>query len=123
MIKKREESLVESGQERRSVELAHEIDRWEQLLRRKYHPQKIVLFGSFAQGRTKAWSDIDMVIVKKTNKRFLDRIKEVLRLLKPKVSVDVLVYTPEEFTKLCKTKLFFKEEIVARGKVLYERGN
>jgi len=120
MIKERQR-YEDGGSGKRTLELNYEIDRWQNLLKKKYHPQKIILFGSFVQGKIRRWSDVDMVIIKKTNKRFLDRIKEVLQLLKPKVGVDILVYTPDEFAKLCETKLFFKEEIMHRGRVLYER--
>ncbi len=105
----------------RTLKLKNELNRWKRILKNEYKPEKIILFGSFALGRTREWSDIDMVILKDTDKPFLDRIKEVLLLLKPKVGLDVLVYTPQEFKKLCDTKLFFKEEISNRGLVIYER--
>jgi hypothetical protein len=47
----------------------------------------------------------------------------VLELLKPQVGVDVLVYTPEEFEQLSKERAFVRQEIVAKGRVIYERGN
>lgn len=61
-----------------------------------------------------------MVIVKDTYKPFFDRIKEVLLLLKPKVGVDVMVYNRNEFSDM-KKRLFFKEEILKKGKIVYER--
>ncbi|MFQ6078846.1 MAG: nucleotidyltransferase domain-containing protein, partial [Thermodesulfobacteriota bacterium] len=67
------------------------------------------------------WSDIDLVIVKDTRKRFLDRIKEVLALLQPEVGVDILVYTPQEFQALAARRPFFQQEIQSKGKVVYER--
>ena len=81
-----------------------------------------MLFGSLATGDTDTWSDIDLVIVKETDKRFLDRIKEMMQLLQPQVGVDVLVYTPAEFARLSQERAFVRDEIVGRGKVLYERG-
>lgn len=68
------------------------------------------------------WSDIDFIIVKETKKPFLDRIKEVILLLRPKVGMDVLIYTPEEFENLCATRAFFKNEICLKGRTIYERG-
>lgn len=105
----------------RATELKNELNRWENLLKREYNPEKIILFGSFVNGKIGQWSDIDMVIVKDTDKPFLDRIKDVFLLLHPKVGVDVLVYTPQEFKKMCNTKFFFKEEISSKGMILYER--
>jgi len=40
------------------------------------------------------WSDIDMVVVKDTPKRFLDWIEEVLFMVYPKVGFNIVVYTP-----------------------------
>ncbi len=92
-----------------------------QALREHYSPQRILLFGSLASGRVNEWSDIDLVIIKETRQKFLDRIREVMQLLKPKVGVDILVYTPEEFAQLNEERAFVREEIVAKGRVLYER--
>ena len=41
---------------------------------------------------------------------------------RPRVGVDVLVYTPREFEQLSQERAFLREEIVAKGKVIYERG-
>ncbi len=101
--------------------LEAELARYVQALREHYSPQRILLFGSLASGRVNEWSDIDLVIIKETRQKFLDRIREVMQLLKPKVGVDILVYTPEEFAQLKEARAFVREEIVAKGRVLYER--
>ena len=46
------------------------------------------------------------MIVKETQAPFLDRTRQVLELLEPRVGVDVLVYTPEEFEQLCRDRPF-----------------
>ena len=101
--------------------LQSELDRYLDLLLTHVSPQQVILFGSFAQDHVHLWSDIDLVIVVDTKARFLDRTKEILRLLQPQVGLDVLVYTPEEFERLCRQRPFFQEEIMAKGKVLFER--
>ena len=103
--------------------LQTELERCLGLLISRLSPQKIILFGSLAQEQTQLWSDIDLVVVADTTDRFLDRTKELLRLLQPTVGLDVLVYTPEEFDQLCLERTFFQEEILAKGKILYERGD
>ena len=57
---------------RRTV-LEAELARYVQLLQEHYAPQRILLFGSLATGETEEWSDIDLVIVKETTLKFLDR--------------------------------------------------
>jgi len=86
----------------------------------QYRPQKVLLFGSLASGETGEWSDLDLVIVRETEKRFLDRTKEVMQLLRPRIGVDILVYTPAEYERLTRERPFVRDEIVGKGKVLYE---
>jgi len=109
-------------QERRAL-LEQELNRWLPLLIVHEQPDKIILFGSYCTGQLGEWSDLDMVIVKETEAPFLDRTRQVLALLQPRVGVDVLVYTPQELEQLSRERAFVREEIVAKGKVIYERSN
>ena len=100
------------------------MNRWTEILKKEYEPEKIILFGSFADKKgINEWSDIDLIIIKNTDKSFLNRIKEILILLKPKVGGDILVYTPGEFKNLCSSSPFFKSEVVKKGILIYEREN
>lgn len=68
------------------------------------------------------WSDIDLVIIKDTALPFLRRLKEVALLCRVWVGVDYLVYTPDEFTQMVADENpFILEEVIQKGKVLYER--
>lgn len=89
---------------------------------KEYDPIKVILFGSLATGNVHEWSDIDLVIIKATNRRFLDRIEDVLLLIRPKVACDVIVYTPEEFKEMeSSNNYFIDDEIKQGGKMIYER--
>lgn len=101
--------------------LEAELNRYVSVLRETYDPQSVRVFGSMATGTVHEWSDIDLVIVKETNQRFLERTKEVLQLLQPQVGLDVLVYTPAEFAQLCQDRAFMRDEILDKGRMLYER--
>jgi len=46
----------------------------------EYQPKKIILFGSYAYGEPNEDSDIDLLIIKNTDKRPIDRWIEVKRL-------------------------------------------
>ena len=91
-------------------------------LKEKYHPEKIILFGSMASGDITETSDIDLLIIKETTKGFFDRLREVVTLCDYNVGVDIIVYTPEEYERACEKSLFFREEILKKGKVIYEGG-
>ncbi len=110
--------LSHSNRENR---LSAELWRWKDILVKQYQPEKIILFGSMANHSVSEWSDIDLVIVKKTDKRFLDRIKDVLCYIQPKVGADIIVYTPDEFERLSEERDFVKTEILGKGIVLYEK--
>jgi predicted nucleotidyltransferase len=60
-----------------------------------YDPEKIILFGSRVEGKDNEGSDIDLLVVKETEKRPLDRRIEVETLLSDRaVPIDIVVYTP-----------------------------
>jgi hypothetical protein len=54
-----------------------------------------------------------LVIVEETELPFLQRSRQVRRLLRPKVGTDLLVYTPDEFEQMSRERLFFRDEILA----------
>jgi len=103
--------------------LEQELDRYVQVLKKEEKPDKVIVFGSLASGHIHEWSDIDLVVVKETKLPFLKRTRELRKVIQPNVAVEILCYTPDEFTKLCKERLFFQEEILGKGKVLYERAS
>lgn len=105
----------------RKALLEKELARIIETLKREYQPQKILLFGSLVTGRTGPWSDIDLLLVKQTNKRFVERLKEVALLTQPRVGVDFFVYTPGEFDEMSKEPNSFQHrEMLEKGRVLYD---
>jgi len=80
--------------------------------------KKIILFGSLAQGQIGPCSDIDLIVVRETTKSFSERLGELYGALLPRVALDVLAYTPEEFEEI-RDRPFIREAL-AEGKVLHE---
>lgn len=109
--------------EERQNELRKELERITSIIISNYQPEKIVLFGSFVEDKMHEWSDIDLLIIKETLERPVDRCVELFRLIQPKVGVDFFIYTPEEVDYLVKEKYSFLLNILQRGKVIYEKGN
>ena len=69
------------------------------------------------------WGDLDLCVIKRTEKRFIERLEEVGLLTLPRVGCQILVYTPEELEAVKQQgHYFFVDEILGKGKVLYERG-
>ncbi|MBM4177400.1 nucleotidyltransferase domain-containing protein [Candidatus Gribaldobacteria bacterium] len=84
-----------------------------------YKPEKIYLFGSFAWGKPNYDSDVDLFIVKNTDKDRLNRDIEVQRIIKGVLPVDSLVYTPKEVAKRLDLGDFFVQDIINKGKLIY----
>lgn len=105
----------------RHTQLLRELNRILDVLIIQYHPEKIILFGSLVSGDTHAWSDIDLVIIKDTQERFMDRLIDVALLCDSDMGVDCLVYTPEELNRMLAERNPFILEVLRTGKVIYER--
>ncbi len=87
-------------------------------------PEQIVLFGSYAYGQPTPDSDVDLLVVMDTDASATDRFLSVSRLLRPRpFPVDILVRTPDEIDSALRTGDSFITEVMAHGKVLYERSN
>lgn len=84
-----------------------------------FHPKKILLFGSQALADADRESDIDLIIVYDTQKRFLDRLRELYMAWDLPRTVDILAYTPQEFERLS-TSYPFLLEALKRSTVLHE---
>jgi predicted nucleotidyltransferase len=71
-------------------------------LRGSYAPEKIILFGSHAYGTPQSDSDIDLLVIKETTERFIDRCVRVRRILSDPqrtVGLEILVLTPRELSR------------------------
>ena len=91
-------------------------------LRKGYAPQRVILFGSHAYGTPRSDSDIDLLIIKETSERFIDRWVTVRRILSDaqrKIPVETLVLTPQEVSKRLAIGDQFIAEIMKEGEVLY----
>jgi predicted nucleotidyltransferase len=86
----------------------------------KFNPEKIILFGSQVRGDWDEESDIDIIVVYQTDKKFLDRLEELYMTWSLPVAVDILAYTPEEFTDMMEDNYFLKQS-VDEGKIIYEK--
>ncbi len=87
-----------------------------------YTPEKIILFGSFARGEEKPSSDVDLLIIKKTGKKRVKRIHEVLMLVQSELPLEPLVYSPGEVKERLRLGDLFLRDVFEHGKVLYDKG-
>ncbi len=99
-----------------SDEVSQVIDQ----LKSNYKPELILIFGSYSTGKVHRDSDLDILLVKKTNKRPLWRRIEARKSFETDLPVDILVYSPKEFIELKKTSPFVKS-LLKEGKIVYQK--
>ena len=86
------------------------------------HPQKIVLFGSYARGTAGPDSDIDLLIVLQTVVSKRKTAVEIYGLLAGMgIPKDVIVVTPEEVEKYRNVPGTIIHPALREGKILYEQ--
>ena len=86
-----------------------------------YDPETIILFGSLAKGDWDEYSDLDLIVVKETEERFIRRnIEASLYITFPR-KCDIFVYTPEEFESMKAEGSYFIENALEHGRVIYEK--
>lgn len=90
----------------------------------RFHPEKIILFGSHATETATEESDIDLLIVAETDLPSHERFPAISRLLGDyPVALDVILKTPQEYERtraVVNHIVYFADKY---GKVVYERRN
>jgi predicted nucleotidyltransferase len=87
---------------------------------RDFHPERIILFGSYTYGIPTENSDIDLLIILPFEGKPIQKASEILRKIKPRIPVELLVRTPAQVKKRLALNDYFLREIIEKGTVLYE---
>ena len=93
-------------------------------------PEKIILFGSYAYGEPSPDSDLDILVV--TSDEFIPasfreksqiylKVSKAITEIKMKFPVDLIVHTKFMHKRFVEINSLFAQEILTKGKVLYER--
>jgi len=86
-------------------------------------PEKIILFGSYANGRPTLDSDVDLLVVMQSEEPLFPRIRRVAEVAQvPYLPMDVIVRTPVEVAERLAMGDSFLAGILEKGTVLYDRG-
>lgn len=103
----------------RKIPHMSKIENFKKKMQKDFKISKLMLFGSFARGDYKKWSDVDLLIVSKDFKKFkkVQRAAKLYDYWTYKYPVDFLCYTPEEFNKL-KKQITIVREAVKEGIVI-----
>ncbi len=98
------------------------IRRFAQEIAAKFRPEKIILFGSYADGHLHEESDVDLLVVMPTNNEIDQAVRITLAFESP-FPLDLIVRTPKRLERDVKEGDWFLREVLAKGEVLYEATN
>jgi uncharacterized protein len=96
------------------------IRRFARQVAERFHPEKIILFGSYAYGTPHADSDVDILVIMPARNE-LDQAVKISLAVEAPFPVDIIVRTPRKLAWRLKEGDWFLREIMARGKVLYAK--
>jgi predicted nucleotidyltransferase len=97
------------------------IHRFARRIAECFHPDKIMLFGSYAYGSPHEESDVDLLVIMPANDEVAQSIRITLAFKRP-FPLDVIVKTPKHVERGLREEDWFLREVMEKGKVLYEAG-
>jgi predicted nucleotidyltransferase len=110
-----------SGRMSMHSEIEKVLDEVKRRIVPKFHPQRIILFGSYAEGRPGPDSDLDLLIVMEVEGSTRQKANEIDMLLADRsVPMDVIVLTPEQYERQKNIAGSIARQVEREGKVIYE---
>lgn len=95
------------------------IRRYARRVARRFRPEKIILFGSYAYGTPHADSDVDLLVVMRAANE-IDQSIRIRWALPAPFPMDLLVRTPKNLQWRLEEEDWFLREVISEGNVLYE---
>jgi predicted nucleotidyltransferase len=97
------------------------IRRFARQIAERFHPNKIILFGSYAYGQPHEESDVDLMVIMPM-RNVIDQAIRIDLAFERLFSLDVHVRTPYQIKQGLKEGDcdWFLREVMEKGKVLYE---
>ncbi len=87
----------------------------------KFQPQRIMLFGSYAYGRPRPESDVDLLVVMDTPLKETEQAVRICQAIEYHFGLDLIVRTPATIDRRLALGDPFLDEVISKGKVLHER--
>ncbi|HTU17707.1 MAG TPA: nucleotidyltransferase domain-containing protein [Gemmataceae bacterium] len=95
------------------------IRRYARQIAERFHPDKIILFGSYAYGQPHEDSDVDLLVIMPARNQHDQAVKIRWELPAP-FAMDLIVRTPKNLKWRLEDGDSFHTEITTKGKVLHE---
>jgi predicted nucleotidyltransferase len=103
-----------SNNSKKHIDNVH-IRQLSQTIKGKFHPHRIILFGSYGYGVPKKGSDIDLFVIMDTPVPVKRQAFLIRRELKSSIPVDVIVRTPQQVEERLKLGDFFVKKVMEQG--------
>ncbi len=116
----RKESTLNRDSRIQEMATMQQIEKLGRDIGREFHPDRVVLFGSYARGTPTADSDVDLLVVLPFEGKAVHKSVEMRLKLRPPFPLDLIVRTPEKVCQRLEMGDDFMREILEQGKVLYE---
>jgi len=101
-----------------------DIERYCDSIATAFQPRRIILFGSYAEGKPNPDSDVDvLVVMPKSNRVARDLAVKIRLQVEADFPVDVLVRSEGEVARRVREKDLFMTHITSQGRVMYEAVN
>jgi predicted nucleotidyltransferase len=97
----------------------HSIQEVTKRIVQEFHPERVILFGSYAYGTPTADADVDLLVILPYDGQGPRKALEILNRVNPKFPADLLVRPPEQVQQRLAWNDFFLRDILEKGKVLY----
>src|SRR5438132_9170555 len=98
------------------------IRRFARRVAERFHPDKIILFGSHAYGTPHADSDVDILVIMPVRNE-LDQAFKIRCEVPTQFPMDLLVFKPQHVKWRLAERESFLTEIMTNGKILYEKND
>lgn len=98
-----------------------EICQFSDRIAEAFHPDKIILFGSYAYGQPDEDSDVDLLVIMPHEGRSQDARRAIRRQATAPFANDVLVRTPDDVARRYRQWDPLVREALDKGVILYER--
>jgi uncharacterized protein len=86
----------------------------------KFQPERIILFGSYAYGQPNEGSDVDLLVILPFEEMPVQKAISIRQQVDYPFSLDLMARTPTQIKQRLEMGDFFIQDIITRGKVLYE---
>ena len=92
-----------------------------ELIKRDFQPERIILFGSYANGTPTPDSDVDLLVILPFDGKSFWKSLEIANRVNPRFATDVIARRPDDTARRYAQGDPLIRDAIDHGKILYER--